>query len=74
MTARLFTPPVLGAIKWYQFNVEAFPESPMAHARLGDAYAEMGDVAAAILHLERSLELAPSNGDLRERLEELRHR
>ena len=60
------------AIDAFKLNVEAFPESFNAHDSLAEAYLDAGEVALAMLHYRRSLELNPQNANGAEMLERLR--
>jgi CubicO group peptidase (beta-lactamase class C family)/imidazolonepropionase-like amidohydrolase len=46
------------AIAVFQMNVEAYPDSPISHGGLGDAYVASGRVAEARSSYERAIELA----------------
>ncbi len=60
------------AIDAFELNVEAFPESGNAHDSLAEAYMIAGEVACAIRHYQRSLELDPGNAHGARMLAELR--
>ena len=60
------------AMELLKLNTSNYPNSANAHGRLAAAYANDGLTSMAIRSYERALELAPSNGDYRERLAELR--
>ena len=61
-----------GAIKIFQLNADAFPESGNVWDSLAEAYMTAGDSASAIQFYEKSLELDPQNGNAREMLEKLK--
>ncbi len=63
---------VAAAIGAFELNVETFPESFNAHDSLAEACAHAGEVARAIRHYERSVELNPGNLHGAEMLAELR--
>lgn len=65
---------VAAAIRAFELNVEAFPESGNAHDSLAEAYMKAGEVAPAIRHYQRSVELDPGNVEAACRLAELRQR
>jgi tetratricopeptide (TPR) repeat protein len=60
------------AIKIFMLNVEAFPASANVYDSLGEAYAENGDIPAAVRNYARSLELNPENTAGAEKLKILR--
>ena len=49
------------AIRIFQLNVEAYPQSSNVYDSLGEAYMDDGNKAAAITNYRRSLELNPKN-------------
>ena len=51
------------AIRVFQLNVEAYPQSANVYDSLGEAYMDAGDRALAITHYQRSLQLNPKNGN-----------
>ncbi len=51
------------AIRIFQLNVEAYPQSSNAYDSLGEAYMNDGDKERAIFNYEKSLELNPKNGN-----------
>jgi D-alanyl-D-alanine carboxypeptidase len=60
------------AVAVFRWNVAAYPEAWNVHDSLGEALAESGDVGAAIVSYERSLELHPDNDNARTMLARLR--
>jgi tetratricopeptide (TPR) repeat protein len=60
------------AIKVFQFNVEAYPESSNVYDSLGEAYMLNGEKALAIENYEKSLKLNPNNANAVEKLKLLR--
>lgn len=60
------------AIKVFKLNVELFPESFNVYDSLGEAHYLNGDVDAAIVNYQRSLELNPNNANATAMLERLR--
>jgi CubicO group peptidase (beta-lactamase class C family) len=59
------------AIKIFQLNVAAYPESFNVYDSLGEAYMENRDKELAIKNYERSLELNPDNKNGAEKLKQL---
>jgi CubicO group peptidase (beta-lactamase class C family) len=60
------------AIKVFQLNVEAYPESSNVYDSLGEAYMLNGEKASAIENYEKSLKLNPNNANAVEMLKQLR--
>jgi CubicO group peptidase (beta-lactamase class C family) len=60
------------AIKVFQLNVEAYPQSSNVYDSLGEAYMLNGDKAPAIDNYEKSLKLNPGNTNAVEKLKSLR--
>jgi hypothetical protein len=60
------------AIKIFQLNVDAYPESSNVYDSLGEAYMNNGDRELAIANYEKSLELDPENKNATEMLKKLR--
>lgn len=60
------------AIDAFELNVEVFPESFNAHDSLAEAYMIAGEIARAIRHYQRSVELNPGNAHGTRMLAELR--
>ena len=60
------------AIRIFQLNVEAYPQSSNVYDSLGEAYMDAGDKPLAIANYERSLDLNPKNGNGAKMLEKLR--
>jgi CubicO group peptidase (beta-lactamase class C family) len=60
------------AIKVFQLNVEAYPESSNVYDSLGEGYMLNGDKALAIENYEKSLKLNPNNANAVEKLKLLR--
>lgn len=51
------------AIRIFQLNVEAYPQSSNVYDSLGEAYMNDGDKPRAIANYQKSLELNPKNGN-----------
>jgi tetratricopeptide (TPR) repeat protein len=51
------------AIRIFQLNVEAYPQSGNAYDSLAEGYMDDGDKSRAIANYEKSLELNPKNGN-----------
>jgi Predicted membrane protein (DUF2306)/Tetratricopeptide repeat len=51
------------AIRIFQLNVEAYPQSSNVYDSLGEAYMNDGDKPLAIANYQKSLELNPKNGN-----------
>lgn len=51
------------AIRIFQLNVEAYPQSSNVYDSLGEAYMDNGDRDLAIANYRKSLELNPKNGN-----------
>jgi uncharacterized membrane protein len=51
------------AIRIFQLNVEAYPQSSNVYDSLGEAYLNDGDKPRAIANYQKSLELNPKNGN-----------
>jgi Flp pilus assembly protein TadD len=62
------------AIKVFQLNVEAYPQSSNVYDSLGEAYMLNGEKAPAIENYEKSLKLNPGNTNAVEKLKLLRER
>jgi hypothetical protein len=62
---------VEGAIRVFQRNVEAYPESANVHDSLGEAYVAAGDTPKAIESYRRALALDPRSKSARYALERL---
>jgi tetratricopeptide (TPR) repeat protein len=60
------------AIRVFQLNVEAYPESANVYDSLGEGYMVDGDKALAIENYEKSLKLNPNNTNAVEKLKLLR--
>src|SRR5262245_50894245 len=60
------------AIKVFQLNVEAYPESSNVYDSLGEGYMLNGEKALAIENYEKSLKLNPNNANAVEKLMLLR--
>ena len=60
------------AIKFFQKNAEAYPESSNVYDSLGEAYAAVGKKDLAIANYEKSLQLDPKNANAAEWLKKLR--
>jgi uncharacterized membrane protein len=50
------------AIRIFQLNVEAYPQSGNVYDSLGEAYMDEGNKALAVANYQRSLQLNPKNG------------
>jgi len=61
------------AIRIFQLNVEAYPDSWNVHDSLGEAYMAAGQTGLAIQSYEKALELNPDNDNAISMLEKLRH-
>jgi tetratricopeptide (TPR) repeat protein len=62
------------AIRIFQLNVEAYPQSSNVYDSLGEAYMDDGDKMMAIANYEKSLELNPKNGGAVKMLQKLKVR
>jgi uncharacterized membrane protein len=51
------------AIRIFQLNVEAYPQSSNVYDSLGEAYMDYGDKQQAIANYQKSLQVDPKNGD-----------
>ena len=51
------------AIRIFQLNVEAFPQSSNTYDSLGEAYMESGDKPRAVANYQESLRLNPKNSN-----------
>jgi uncharacterized membrane protein len=60
-----------GAIRVFQQNVEAHPESANVYDSLGEAYAEAGDTTRAVENYRKALEINPRSKSARYALERL---
>ena len=60
------------AIRIFQLNVEAYPDSWNVHDSLGEAYMEAGQTGLAIQSYEKALEINPDNDNAISMLEKLR--
>ncbi|MCI0662852.1 MAG: serine hydrolase [Acidobacteria bacterium] len=60
------------AIKVFQLNIEAYPESSNVYDSLGEGYMLNGDPIMAIENYEKSLKLNPNNANAVEKLKLLR--
>jgi tetratricopeptide (TPR) repeat protein len=60
------------AIRIFQLNVEAYPDSWNVHDSLGEAYMEAGQTGLAIHSYEKALEINPDNDNAISMLEKLR--
>ena len=59
------------AIRIFQLNVEAYPQSSNVYDSLGEAYMDDGDKPLAIANYQRSLQLNPKNHGAAEMLQKL---
>ena len=60
------------AIRIFQLNVEAYPQSSNVYDSLGEAYMDDGNKTQAIANYQKSLELNPKNGNAVVMLERLK--
>ena len=60
------------AIRIFQLNVEAYPDSWNVHDSLGEAYMAAGQTGLAIQSYEKTLEINPDNDNAISMLEKLR--
>ena len=60
------------AIRIFQLNVEAYPQSSNVYDSLGEAYMDSGDKTQAKANYQKSLELNPKNGNAVVMLERLK--
>jgi tetratricopeptide (TPR) repeat protein len=60
------------AIRIFQLNVEAYPQSSNVYDSLGEAYADDGNKPLAIVNYQKSLDLNPKNGGAVTMLKKLR--
>lgn len=58
------------AIKIFELNVEAFPDSVYTHGSLAEAYVEAGNIERALEHLGRILEIDPSHAGAKKLVKE----
>jgi hypothetical protein len=59
------------AIRIFQLNVEAYPQSSNVYDSLGEAYMDRGDTAQAIANFHKSLQLNPKNRNALQMLQKL---
>lgn len=59
------------AIRIFQLNVEAYPQSSNVYDSLGEAYMDSGNKVQAIANFQKSLELNPGNRNAVQMLEKL---
>lgn len=59
------------AIAMLRLNLEFYPESAFTHYSLGEGYAQKGDKALAIEHLQKALAIQPQNRRAKRRLDQL---
>ena len=59
------------AIRIFQLNVEAYPQSSNTYDSLGEAYMDNGNKPEAIANYQKSLELNPKNGNAVKMLQKL---
>jgi uncharacterized membrane protein len=59
------------AIRIFQLNVEAYPQSGNVYDSLAEAYLDAGDKPQAIANYEKSLQLNPKNRNARQMLQRL---
>ena len=59
------------AIRVFQLNVEAYPQSSNVYDSLGEAYMDDGDRAEAVANYRRSVQLNPKNGNAAKMIEKL---
>jgi tetratricopeptide (TPR) repeat protein len=61
------------AAEFYRRAVEAEPTNPDAYARLGEAYYQLADVAAALSAWEQALALRPGDARVRQRIQQIQN-
>ena len=59
------------AIRIFQLNVEAYPQSSNAYDSLAEPYMDNGDTRLAIANYQKSLQLDPSNSNAVQMLKKL---
>jgi cytochrome c-type biogenesis protein CcmH/NrfG len=59
------------AIAFFEYNVSQHPKSANTWDSLAEAYVTRGDIAQAIKHYKKSLQLDPGNRNAERRLDEL---
>ena len=59
------------AIRIFQLNIEAYPQSGNTYDSLAEAYMDDGDKALAIANYHRSLQINPSNANAVKMLQKL---
>lgn len=62
------------AIRIFQLNIEAYPQSSNAYDSLGEAYMNAGDKPQAIMNYQKSLQLNPKNANGAKMLQKLNAR
>src|SRR5262249_36754111 len=60
------------AIRIFQLNVQAFPQSSNVYDSLAEAYMNAGDKPRAIVNYEKALERNPKNGNAARMLQKLK--
>ena len=61
------------AAEFFRRAVAADPRNPDAYARLGEAYYQQGDVAAALSAWEQALALRPEDARIRQRMQQVQN-
>jgi Tfp pilus assembly protein PilF len=59
------------AIRIFELNIEAYPQSSNVYDSLAEAYMDDGDKALAIANYQKSLQLNPRNGNAVKQLQKL---
>lgn len=62
------------AIRIFQLNIEAYPQSSNVYDSLGEAYMDDGDTQDAIANYQKSLQINPKNGNAIKMLQKLKPR
>jgi Predicted membrane protein (DUF2306) len=62
---------VKDAVRIFQLNVQAYPQSSNVYDSLGEAYMHAGDKSPAIVNYKKSLELNPKNHNAEKMLQKL---
>jgi len=60
------------AIRIFQLNIEAFPQSSNAYDSLGETYMDSGDRALAIANYQKSLDLNPKNSSAAKMIQKMK--
>jgi tetratricopeptide (TPR) repeat protein len=62
------------AIRIFQLNIEAYPQSSNVYDSIGEAYMDDGDTQDAIANYQKSLQINPKNGNAIKMLQKLKPR